>query len=110
MEQAEIDKRIKELRAQAPSMFSRPELREGEICIGHWTIESAIMAASIHKEAGMLSARVSISAIPGTLGVHSGGERNIRVGFHHVFVSQREFVLAEHALASKQDKRASAKV
>ena len=84
-----LDKREKELREQYPDSFSHAELRSGEIYLGYYIAEAAGPQASIYRDHGMPSARVSLTPI-------MKWYKDIRkITYYALFVNLRELIEAE---------------
>jgi hypothetical protein len=86
VDQTQIDQRIQELRDQYPAMFSHPELKPGEICLGHQPHEFLALNIPGYRNKGLVSVRISDTSTPGQ-GIFGWGVEHFAI-----FADAQEYV------------------
>lgn len=81
-----LEQREQELRKQYPAMFSHPQLKEGEVCLGIYLCDVAALNTRSYQVAGLTSARLGEGVI------------NPSDGFQYdpIFASLREYLEVSH--------------
>ena len=104
MDQRQSDSKITELRTQYPKMFSHPQAREGEVCLGPC---AATLQVAMLVHSGLTSVREQDCGEIVVVKILTGLVRTDRVGVHAptLFVDAREFVQYQYEQKAKESQK-----